>query len=42
MQMTGEDMTKEDSTAMQTGQQMKGKNMGQMAMPPIIRNPHTR
>ncbi len=34
MQMTGKDMTKNNSTAIQTGQQMKGMDMGQMAMPP--------
>ena len=34
MQMTGKDMTKDHSTAIQTGQQMKGMDMGQMTMPP--------
>jgi hypothetical protein len=36
MQMTGNDMTKNNSTAMQAGQQMKGMNMEQMmkTMPP--------
>lgn len=29
MQMTGKDMTKNNSTAMQTGEQMKGMDMGQ-------------
>lgn len=41
MQMTGKDMIKNDSKAMQTGQQMKGMNMGQMVMVHIIRNPLT-
>jgi hypothetical protein len=36
MQMTAKGMTKNNSTAMQTGQQMKGMDMGQMMkmMPP--------
>ncbi|HSF51231.1 MAG TPA: hypothetical protein VLA74_10765 [Nitrososphaeraceae archaeon] len=39
--MTGNDMTKNNSTAMQTGQQMKGMDMEQMmkTMPHIILNP---